>query len=71
MPCTQPPSPRIIQYVWFFILNFLYSMVLIGIGTAVDLAIFRLTSYSYLVVSKIGVGGHVCMSIKDPYTSSS
>ncbi|RMZ55176.1 hypothetical protein APUTEX25_005454, partial [Auxenochlorella protothecoides] len=40
----------IIQYVWFFILNFLYSMVLIGIGTAVDLAIFRLTSYSYLVV---------------------
>lgn len=51
-----PSHLRIIQYVWFFVLNFLYSMVLIGIGTAVDLAIFRLTSYSYLVVRGGGGG---------------
>uniref|UniRef100_A0A1D2A8G4 ABC transporter domain-containing protein n=1 Tax=Auxenochlorella protothecoides TaxID=3075 RepID=A0A1D2A8G4_AUXPR len=40
----------LIQYTWFFIMNFLFSMILVGMGWAVDLPIFRLTSYSYTVV---------------------
>lgn len=32
-------------------MNFLFSMILVGMGWAVDLPIFRLTSYSYTVVS--------------------
>lgn len=43
----------IIQYTWFFSLNFAYSLILIGIGSATNLGIFRLTSTSYLIVRGI------------------
>lgn len=39
-----------IQYVWFFLINFVYSWVLIGFGSLIDLAFFRLTQYSFQFV---------------------
>lgn len=50
----------IVQYLWFFSLNFVYSLVLIALGYATSLAIFRLTAFSYLLVRALSgqrVGG--------------
>jgi ABC-type multidrug transport system ATPase subunit len=39
-----------IQYSWFLLVNFLYSWVLIGFGSAIDLSFFTLTEYSFQLV---------------------
>lgn len=39
-----------IQYIWYFIINTVYVWILIGIGTAIDLAFFKFTSYSFQLV---------------------
>lgn len=40
----------IIQYIWYFMINLIYVWILIGIGTAINLAFFKLTSYSFQFV---------------------
>ena len=39
-----------IQYLWYFVINYVYVWILIGIGSAINLAFFRLTSYSFQLV---------------------
>lgn len=39
-----------IQYIWYFIINFIYTWVLIGVGTGIGLSFFTRTSYSFQFV---------------------
>jgi ABC-type multidrug transport system ATPase subunit len=39
-----------VQYVWYFAMNLIYIWILIGIGSAIDLAFFTKTSYSFQFV---------------------
>ena len=39
-----------IQYMWFFVVNMIYVWILIGAGSAINLAFFTLTSYSFQFV---------------------
>ena len=40
----------LIQYSWYFVINFIYSWVLIGAGTAIKLSFFTRTDYSFQFV---------------------
>ena len=39
-----------IQYVWYFTMNLIYVWILIGMGSAIDLAFFTKTDYSFQFV---------------------
>mmetsp|Transcript_12375 Transcript_12375/g.35287 ORF Transcript_12375/g.35287 Transcript_12375/m.35287 type:complete len:983 (+) Transcript_12375:143-3091(+) len=39
-----------IQYLWYFTLNLIYVWILIGMGSAIDLAFFTKTDYSFQLV---------------------
>jgi len=39
-----------IQYVWYFVINLVYTWVLIGVGSAIGLAFFTKTQYSFQFV---------------------
>lgn len=39
-----------IQYIWYFIMNYIYVWILIGVGTAINLSFFTLTDYSFQFV---------------------
>lgn len=39
-----------VQYMWYFVMNFIYVWILIGIGSAINLAFFTQTSYSFQFV---------------------
>lgn len=39
-----------IQYLWYFAINFIYTWILIGIGSAINLSFFTRTSYSFQFV---------------------
>jgi hypothetical protein len=54
-PLRTPP-PRCIQYVWFFVMNFVYVWLLIGFGSLTRLAFFTKTSYSLQFVSWVLLG---------------
>jgi hypothetical protein len=41
-----------IQYTWFILLNTVYTWVLIGIGSAINLSFFRKTEYSLQLVRR-------------------
>lgn len=50
-PCpTLSSPPNCPQYTWFFLLNFVFSWILILFGSLINLSFFRRTSYSFQFV---------------------
>ena len=39
-----------VQYMWYFVMNLIYVWILIGMGSAIDLAFFTKTDYSFQFV---------------------